>query len=932
MKMIKNKKFLLTLIGMLLICLLPLFQNIYQYSKKEISVENLDSEFFTLDNQEISQEFIIEGKLKNLGIYFSTPNTGNYGEAVINISISQNNHTILEQVNVNQVKNNEFYYFSSNMSQLNKGNAVLTISTSNVPSDTSIYCLLSKTEISGLANAVIGETSSKGILVFSYNIFTYNKYFWYDTILITLLLLVIIITSYLLNTSQCKFKPKNYLFYCSFLLIFTTISINNPIASFLAEPHSEMVYEFWYKAHEYGFFKSFMSLMSGESLAWTERILMWIADKISPTQYVFIVAQLLQMLVVCSFTSLFCLDKFKKYITDEARLLICFFIGSSMMFPQGYYFWGVSYWALFFLLVISIMDFNEMRRRNYIACLVISVILCVSRIYHVVFIPIAVIAYFVIGKKRGKRFRIYCGTIAFASIFEVVYSLMRGGTDHISNIGQGINIFKIINNAIYYQVQVMNTLLTGSVHVNGLVSNIIFLVSLVAIIILFIRLLIIYKEKEISCLLGGLGIISLGTVLINVTTCASSSTVSFPINYYNTISWKENYLQISDFHFSYAYISTLAIFICLYYLAKKFILAKANSYIKTINVENVKSIVNYLESILFAIVIGFLIINNHNSRVDIKNVPTQWKAVYEVTKNDSYYISVNVDYGVAPISMQKNSYGLIYGVDKNKNGYIWDNTKPQYESAVVYNKAELGDICDIEQNPLITVTAKRALTNFNVDYVAVFRNRLGEVIDKVKTRTSSNKFWMDFIPDKPLVGVYSIEFELTDGSIAYIKDGLQIGISTEEVPISINEADIVDFSKLSEMTHRELNNEICFSLEYINNVVMVNKNEYSLSGSNELTISGWAADYIKSSPFELIYLKLGDKLYPVTTQIQRDDVSTATKNNDLLHSGFNVTIPSNLLSENSVDTISFILVNSKDETSKKYYYETNSIRIKENGR
>jgi hypothetical protein len=166
-------------------------------------------------------------------------------------------------------------------------------------------------------------------------------------------------------------------------------------------------------------------------------------------------------------------------------------------------------------------------------------------------------------------------------------------------------------------------------------------------------------------------------------------------------------------------------------------------------------------------------------KVSAKIAPTQWKKIYKITQNDNYYASINVDYGVAPISLEHNSVGMLFAYDSSGTYTYWDNSRTDmYDLTTAYHLQVLGNTSDIEDKEVLTLTAHKAMTNFETKYVAVFYDKQNNELARVTQANSSDREWVDFIPDNPIENVYSVAFFLEDGNVAYVNNALQIGVSS----------------------------------------------------------------------------------------------------------------------------------------------------------
>ena len=754
----KNIKGIICFIILFFFCILPVFKGLFLDSKVHVEAISIEPQPVSLKNSIVEQEIHIEGKVSNFKVSLLAPNKTLYGDAYIKFSLQQDDTQITKTIRAEDlvVFDNMVNF---NFNKINKGKAILTIEGVGIAENTDVFCYVTGAKGTGLKNAFVNDSILPGPLVLNYDVLRHDTYFFYEIILLVLLVLLIAVTTYLLTYKNIT----KYLFFISFGLIFLYVSLTNPLASFFAEPSSEMAYEFWYKAHNYGFLRNSMSLMSGESLVWTERLLMWLADRMTGGgRYVFVVAQLFQLSLISAFASMFCLPKFKKYFSDTVRLIVSFYIGTMLLFPSAYYFWAVSYWVSLFLIFFAFIDMKKLRKTQYLLLLGITIVLCVSRIYHIVYIPISLFLIVMFGKEKGKRFFIYCSTVAISSLFEVLYSLTMGGQDHFTH--NSFSILRAIENTIYYQVQVLISFFMGNGAKNGLITNIFFLVILILFAGLFIYKLITNQgDKKPWVIIGAFGILSIGTIAINIVVCTISATVGFPYDYAKKIDWNTCYYQNGDLHFSYAYFALVGLVLVTVYLYKKHN-----------KLENDNFPIQKVEYILVFILM-FNMMTNTYTKIPLRMVPTQWQSVYQTTKKDSYYLAINTTYPFANISLTQNSEPIIIARDDMDNTFLWTTGMPQYNTSTRYNSLNTSGIVDLAGKEILTVTVSRTDLNFDTPYILVLKDKDGNVIDKIKQANSPKRQWTDFLLPENTKGVTILEFEYEDGTKAYIHDAIQIG-------------------------------------------------------------------------------------------------------------------------------------------------------------
>lgn len=896
MNLINNKKVHISLLIIMLVflCVAPLMSNLFIDCKKVVDVESTDSWVQNISGEELTQEIILQGKLKNIGVYIATNSIINE-EDNISVTIEQDGKSITKNVLITDIENGQYNYFKFKFSELEEGMAKLIISGKNLSEGSDVNCLISKTLVSGLPSAFVDSTECGGPMIMKYEIFKYNNYFYYCIILLCLLLLTIVVSAYLIVYKKNWIEKYNILFVSSFSIIFLVISISNPIASFLGEPISEAAYEFWYKAHEYGFYKSMMTLMSGEALAWLERIFIYSADKMSfSNKYVFTIAQLMELTFISSIVSMFCLKSFKRFFGDEIRLIFTVIMGTMIFYPQLYWFYCTSYWGTFFLLAFALMELDKLKKWQFNLGLILTLIICVSRIYYVVLVPITIFLLIFMWKKSKFRMKLYFFVILLASTFEGVVSI-RLGRANLDNANFADNfrkmgVIRVLENTFYYQVQVINSFFTHQVNTNALVGNLLFLAIFVALIIAFVYTLISKKyDNKVPCLVGSLGMLSLGTIMMNIITTGSYVAVAFPINYSKKVDWTTNYYQQGDHHFINSYIVIAVLIMLAVYLLKENvdIEIKQNKYMKAIAI------------VSFNVCALLLVVQFAPVKISAKIAPTEWKKIYSITQNESYYASINVDYGVAPISLQHNSACILYAYDTEGDFMQWDTSrKDMYDTTRIYHKQVLGDAGNIEDSELLSLTVHKAMSNFESKYVAVFYDQQENEIARITQANSADRVWIDFITDVPLKNVYSIAFFLEDGRVAYVNNALQIGVSTFAQADSFH----------------------C-SLEKCNDSSILGEDTITINDdSATLVLEGWAADILKGEPLSDIYVVCGDDNISGAYGDERQDVVDALKNENLRYVGFTIEIPVESLLDRDSKTIKLVLVGKDNDYKKIFYY------------
>lgn len=762
------KKFGVAFIVLMILCFIPSVKSCFFNSLNTVSVEtSKDCKLIPVNNHIFRQDLILEGPLKRLALYFNVSNKNDLNAGNVNVKIWQNDKEISIPISVKDI-NTGLNTITLNGVHFEKGEASLEISANGISKSAGLYLLLSNDKVSGLPGGYVDGSSFNTPLVISYEVLRHDSYYYYDLILSCLLFIYILVNCYIYAYQNEIVSMKYFWFISSFFLLCLYILLRNPLAGFFNSPQSEAVYEFWYKAHTMSFFENLMSLMSGESLAWTERILMYVADRLTNGgKYVFALAQMFELCLISGVASIVCLPRFERYLANETRYLLAFLLGGSLLFPEAYYFWSVSYWVSIFILLGFTFDFKNLNRIQYVFILLITVIFCVSRIYHVIFVPVVFLSFTLIQKKLNLRQKIFYIIVCISCAFEFLYSLYGGGTAHITD--NTLNIGRVLINTFYYQIQVINSYFMGPTINNPIAANI--FSALLFLALSFYGLYKILKKdyQSAAVILSLLGV-SFGTIMINVVVNMMSSTIALGHNYADIVNWSDVYFQKADLHFSYSYISLTLLLAYLIYLFSKFL-----------RIKPVYQYAKFFEIALFILIIGNFNYVKAYDDFPIKIIPTDWSNEYKITRQDKFFLPVNAAAGTVGISLTQGTSSYVYGIFNDQDQYAsadverWQRGNPLYSTDVYYNCARIGMVSDIESRGIVALCARRASTNFARDYYVILLDRYGREIVRQKQITDNRRVWMDFQFSKPVYGCSSIIFEDVNRNRLYIRDGLQVG-------------------------------------------------------------------------------------------------------------------------------------------------------------
>ncbi len=790
----KIYKFILVMVMLLCLCIIPQISNVFLYSTKEVntaaskvlySPNNWKYTLIKEDpvlskpvslKQRVEQKLSFEGEIKNIDVFLQCPSKGAYQDWKVTFSLVQEEKKLRVTINGNELPLQGYYSIPIVMASFEEGSVLLSIESEGMPEGTDAFCFVSDWQASELPNSIANKNDLGGVLYLKYTYTTHNQYFWYDIAFLVAVIILIFCISWLFTYKKEHYTNSIWFYLTVTALIFLTKCLENPLMSYLGEPMSEAVYDFWYNAQYKSFFGNLMTMMSGESLVWPERIIMSITKLISPTPSFFRITMLIELAMISLLTAMPCLPRFNKFFSPAIRMALSLLF-SCIIIAKAYLPWSISYWCTLWFIGIAFTDWKKIKRWQYFLILLVTLIFSVSRVYYIVLIPISILAIILLGKKQGKRFVGYWCTIILGVLFQLLYSFIYGNAGmHIE--GGQLNIGTALANTFYWQAQIIISLFTGTQHVEALLLNGIVVLSVLLTVGLFIYTLL-KKRYELSFALGSLGMFSLGTIMINIVTCMMSTSVHFETTYGAPANWNQTYYQRADLHFSFAYFCTILIILTILWMAKKKENTKSDNLMKTYHSGCAFLQSKSISTTITCIVIIVLMFLCPHERINMRDVFVDWDSSAMVSEQNEYYISVNNIYPVAHLSMNVNTNPIIIAHHDDGTTYEWKEGLEAYNHDEIYDSISTANFEGIINHGVKTLTISRAENNFNRPITAVFIDEEGKEIARVNQSSDSDRYWIDFYPETPLVGVASVKFLTPDGYPAYYWDALQFGVLKE---------------------------------------------------------------------------------------------------------------------------------------------------------
>ncbi len=770
----KLTKFFAVLFLLIIVCIIPLLTHYWSDLHHTVTVTptNLDKydSIQLHDDVEVEQLIYLQGSLRSLSIYL-TPSNMPDKKAVVQVSIKQNNANVYSFSIPSTKVTSGLNTFELPGGQFKEGTATIRITAEGCTKNNAAVIYTSNDFSSGLPEATVNGKVADSPLSITYTILSIFPLFTYTTALLVLLLLLCVGVSVLFVYKMEWLENHNLLLYIiAFLIIVIIIGIRQPVASFYGEPISETAYDFWYGQISKGLSGSLMTLEAGLYLSWMERLITFIAVKLFPTKYVFVGMQMIMTFFIAGVSAAFCLKNFTRYFSPLVQLLIALFVGVYLYLPEFYMFHTLGYWGIIFIICFCLYDMDKMSLPVYIGGFLLTVVICLSKLMYVALLPVAIFILLVTMKKHCLKFKLYWATIIPVNLFHICYVFYKTST--VIENRQGLGSFhmpaisRLVENVIYYQVQFLNSIVTGMQFKNGLMNNVIFTILLVGIASVLLHQF--FVAKKLQSLIGFLiccGLFSLGTIGVDI--LASAGTVNMSAK----VDWSKN-LVVYNQHYIFLYVSLAFMLLGALYWFENYVThyltIQQPSYVNTEKVAQLSVL-----TILTFLILHFAPYPDVRIYTNIEEFPTEWKLVWQAVNNNAYYLPINVGYPNALISLQHNSLGVLLGFNLNdqwsKLAHLekFDDTKPYYSAPMQ----------DLKDSEILSVTVRKANNNFRTSYTMVEYDKNNNVIASVPQSNSDYREWITFYPETPIIGAIRLEFVYSStGTPAYVKDALNIGV------------------------------------------------------------------------------------------------------------------------------------------------------------
>ena len=516
----KRLPFIFLFLGILISCVS------YIISNTEIKIFtndiNVEAENEILKGTRIYQDIYIPKNLKKYGIIFATYARKNTGK--IRVKIVQGSIEKEELIDVSKLKDNDVRYLNLNYKAFKKGIARLIIEGVDGTSGNAVTVY--KSEDISLGKMVVNnQNTGKGIL----QKMEYREANSMTKIQIVLTIFVFFLLIYIDKLIEEKKDKK--LYFVTVILMYLLLTIKAPTITVFTEPFAEIVTNYFVNATTMKTINALFSTDAGYLSLYSRLITLIVIKgfRMSP-QISVILMQNFAILLMLFINSLFILNNYKKYGNIFFRFTVSLILGSFSIFPffETHVFVDLPYFNLVAIILISLLDFESLSKKKFILLMISVPILCFSKSYFLLFLPISVLISIIFWKKIYRRQKIYLFLLGLSALFQVMYMYFnKDGWKVYSNSDVNLNFIDIVNNIFYPIFQNVRYLFYPNITSSNILNmNLIFSIITILGIISGIYYLYRYRNKE-SIISVALIMITFGATLLNIVSKISNDKISW---------------------------------------------------------------------------------------------------------------------------------------------------------------------------------------------------------------------------------------------------------------------------------------------------------------------------------------------------------------------------------------------------------------------
>ena len=726
---------------------LPSFVLIRKEMKKEVTSKlySLDLVGQIIKGTHFEEKIYLPKHITKYGISFATYGRKNSG--TIKLEIIQGKKKITEVIDVSKLKDNDYYYLDVKKLALINGEALLKIEGIDGIEGNAVS--MHKT-----ADIIYGELIQNGeptnrALAHKVEFNDFNKIVKGQIIFF---ILSIFTYFYFLFLIQNEKKNNMKIYLTTVLLIFFIINIKAPTLTFNAQPFAEQVFNFMFNGTRASFLKNIFISDAGYWPLY-QRLIGLVIIKLGFNAYwTGVLTSNAAVLTVALMVSIFTLNYFEKYGNIIFRFIISMLFGTFniVTYTETHTFIDFSYMNIILLFLIFLIDLKKLNKKQYASLMILTVLLCISKSYYILLLPLALVVLVLFWRKLIKREKIFLATILISCLLQTMY-IYSNMHMWVTPQSKKLEILYIIQIGIHQIVQQLMNMFYPSMasNQNILSFNLLFLFVLVLFVIFSVYIFIKNRDRESLIILILLGLI-------------------FGISCFNVISriwggeieklWTETAGAINTRHGLIIKISMILILILVPYCINKLRKDSSNTKIK---MEYCRGIILFLLVLRYSVITDDVIFMSDNTYSDWKI----YSKMYQTGKS------------VIPIEP------YIFAENKGKYYMISDNSEKRTNLPIlpqdkIYYLKNIDEIQEIElpYPTKIEYLYTKRVRNYNFNRVKLIGfDKNNQIVIVLKQLNEKQRSYIGFKNDNPNIEISKISFITENDKPAYVIPEIIIG-------------------------------------------------------------------------------------------------------------------------------------------------------------
>lgn len=755
----KNKYLFISMFFLLIGIIIPSMIAIKMESRKE-EVSRLYNWKLSKELSQgtvFQQKIYIPGYITKYGVLFTTYGRDNKGK--IKVELSQGTKKKVEIIDMSKIKDNEINFFNLNFLQFKKGEAILKIE--GVDGEVGNSVSVHETE-----DIMYGELFQNGENTEKSLVQRLEFYEINPIVTGQIIFLFLAVFSYIYFLKLIKNQKKNNIkiYIVTALIAFFLINIKAPVLTFKAEPVAEEFFDFFYYARK-GITGNIFRMEGGYFPLFHRLIAILIAKLGFNARWSIFLMSNAAILIISFGASIFTLYRFKKYGNIFFRFTVSILVSVFNIFQylETHTFITFSYMNIIIIFYISLIDFNKLKKKNYILLMILTVLLCISKLHYITLLPIAIGILILLWKKLKIRDKMFLILIMLSTMIQLVYTYrhtknwIRFVNDpeyklvgrhtwiRLRPIGR-LKILEVMNIGIHQIVQQFINVFNFGIEQtqNVLNLNTVYLIIFIIIVGILVYISIKNRNRESIIILSLLSLIFLNSYLNIISKAWSGLNL-----------WSTAFGSINTRYAVLIRIPMIFILVLFPFILKEY-MKKDRSQIKII----------YTVLTVFIILRYSPLINNNIFRYN--EVHSDWEIYSKFYKNKSWTLPIY------PFFIMENQKGYYIGKKIDKMEYTYFLGEKYYLDDL-NSKEEITEVVLPKPLKLEYLYTKR-VRNYNFDKIKLIGYDIqGNKVLELLQLNDKERSYIGFKNDNPNIEISKIQFINENNRKAYVVPEIVIG-------------------------------------------------------------------------------------------------------------------------------------------------------------